>query len=106
MRDKIRYNDLRSYIENDIKKFFAENKTLLGKKAELVMLLFDSLSCPYISEDTKQNLLSQHGINDPIAQNEIIDFQNKSGQPHLWFATWEKFNFGKELDTKHSQEVY
>ncbi|MEC8067110.1 MAG: antiviral reverse transcriptase Drt3b [Pseudomonadota bacterium] len=106
MRDKVRYNDLRSYIENEIKRYFVDNKTLIGKKAELTMLLFDILTCPFVSESTKKHLLTLHDIQDNSAQGNILDFRSKDGQKQLWFTTWQNFNFGKELDTKQSQEVY
>ena len=106
MRDKVRYNDLRSYIENEIKRYFVDNKTLIGKKAELTMLLFDILTCPFVSESTKKHLLTLHDIQDNSAQGNILDFRSKDGQKQLWFTTWQNFNFGKKLDTKQSQEVY
>lgn len=106
MRNKVRYNDLRSYIENEIKRYFSENKTLIGKKAELIMLLFDILSCPFVSCETKRSILNLHDIQKASEQNDILNFQGKNGQKHLWFTTWQNFNFGKELDTKQSQEVY
>ena len=106
MRDKLRYNDLRSYIENEIKEYFSDNKALIGKKAELTMFLFDILSCPFVSYLTKKYLLALHNIQEEPDQNNILNFRNKEGQKHLWFTTWQNFNFGKELDTKQSQEVY
>ncbi len=106
MRDKVRYNKLRNYIENEIKKYFTDNKSLIGKKAELIMLLFDTLSCPFVSDTTKKCLLSLHDIQEESKQNDILDFRAKDGQKPLWFTTWKNFNFGKELDTKQSQEVY
>ena len=106
MRNKVRYTDLRRYIEDEIKKSFKINKNLLNKKAELIMLLFDLVSCPFVSRETKTQLLSEYQINDQIEQNQILNYKNKYGESQLWFTTWQKFDFGKELDSKQSQEVY
>lgn len=107
MRDKVRYDNLRNYIEDEIKRYFEDSEeTLIGKKAELTLFLFDLLSCPFISDDTKKFLLDLRGIKDASEQNNIIHFRSKNGQKCLWFTTWQNFNFGKELDTKQSQEVY
>ena len=70
------------------------------------MLLFDLVSCPFVSRETKTQLLSEYQINDQIEQNQILNYKNKYGESQLWFTTWQKFDFGKELDSKQSQEVY
>lgn len=106
MKDKVRYNNLRKHIENEIKKYFDDNKTLIGKKAELTMLLFDMLSCPFVSDATKKDLLKLHNIKKKSEQKDILDFRAKNGQKLQWFTTWKNFNFKKELDIKQSQEVY
>ena len=48
----------------------------------------------------KQEVLTLHGVTDPALQTEIIEMRK-----HL-FTKWTDFDFGKELDAKHSQEVY
>lgn len=100
MRDKKRYADLRIVVENHIFRRFKKRKKILMKDAELTLLLFDTLACPYISQDLKQRLLELYDIYDPLLQNSIISYR-----PY-WFTKWSNFNFGKELDAKRSQEVY
>jgi hypothetical protein len=72
----------------------------IGKCSELVFLLFDILTCPYLDITYKQEILTLHGVTDPSIQIEIIEMRKH------WFTKWTDFDFGKELDAKHSQEVY
>lgn len=106
MRDKVRYRELRKFIEKSIEISFSKKSVTLQKDAEAVMLFFDVISCPFVSEQTKINLLGKYGVTDSASQEGILNFRNRSNSKQLWFTTWENFNFGKELDTKHSQEVY
>lgn len=100
MRDKKRFNEIRKFIESHIIEKFSTNTTNLRKDAELVMLLLDSLTCPYLSDNTKYTLLNNYGITEQPQQNNVIQ------RIKYWFTKWDKFDLEKELDAKQSQEVY
>lgn len=106
MGEKVRYNDLRKFVIQNIENAFHKKHGTKYKDAELTMLLLDVVSCPYIPESNKKNLLALSGINVEADQNEIIQCKNRQGKRQLWFTTWNDFDFGIELDTKQSQEVY
>lgn len=101
MRDKKRYSLLRVFLQDHIRLRFNEVSTEnIGKCTELVFLFFDILTCPYLDITYKQEILTLHGVTDPSIQIEIIEMRKH------WFTKWTDFDFGKELDAKHSQEVY
>lgn len=102
MKDKVRYNNLRSFvIEKAVEKFESVDYDFRIKKAELILLLFDLLAYSYNDITIiKKKLLDLYKITDATLQNEIIKARNN------WFTTWTDFDFGKELDAKQSQEVY
>jgi hypothetical protein len=102
MKDKVRYNNLRSFIiEKAVDKFESVDYDFRIKKAELILLLFDLLAYSYCDiTNTKRKLLDFYKITDTTLQNEIIKARKN------WFTTWTDFDFGKELDAKQSQEVY
>lgn len=107
MSEKKRYGKLRTFIESEIIKKFEDKKRTLAKEAELTMLFFDTVSCPYISNNTKVSLLEIYRVPSQL-HHGIINRKHKhnSFRNQLWFTTWEDFNFGKALDAKQSQEVY
>lgn len=102
MKDKIRYNNIRSFVLNKaVEKFENVDYDFRRKKAELILLLFDLLAYSYIDITTiKNRLLNLYMITDLALQKNIIRARR------CWFTTWTDFDFGKELDAKQSQEVY
>jgi len=106
MAEKVRYKELREFVIKQIEEEFNSKKVTKYKDAELTMLLFDMTSCPYVPKDSKRKLLALYGIDTKVDQDAIIDYRNKHGGRQLWFTTWHDFDFGLELDTKQSQEVY
>jgi hypothetical protein len=76
--------------------------------AESLILVMDSLACPYIENVDKESILTALGITDPtvaallISQN-YLSFDKK--RP-VFFFKWEGFDFSRELDAKQSYEVY
>jgi hypothetical protein len=100
MKDKREYQPLRAALEEAIKEKFKKRKATLSKETELLLLLFDCLTCPYVNLATKEELLDLYGIQDPALRMEIIQRQK------YWFTKWTGFDFGKELDAKQSREVY
>jgi len=101
IENKKRYNQLRELIKETILRKFTEiEKGNRVKHTELVLLLFDCISCPFIDESFKRKLLTLHDIKDHDLQSKIIGFRK------FWGTKWTEFDFGKELDSKLSREVY
>ena len=106
MKDKFRYDSLRSFIIDIAIDRLGKQSETCDKEAEMVFLLFDLISCPYVSEDKKKEALKKFGVTDTALAEEIIMFPDGGGNTQLWFTNWLGFDFGKELDAKRSQEVY
>jgi hypothetical protein len=101
INDKKRYVQLKEFIKDQIfNKIEKVGSDIRGKHAELVLLLFDTIACPFLEYEFKQKLLSLFGVDDPVLQSDIVKLR-----PY-WFTKWTDFRFGKELDAKQSQEVY
>lgn len=101
IENKVRYNNLKNilmaYVIRKFEGFKRENK---GKITELTLLLFDLIVCPYLEVDYRKSLLDLFGINDEAKKVGIINKRK------YWFTKWSRFNFGKELEAKRSEEVY
>ena len=106
MQEKVRYNELRAFVERKILQMFESRKGNFRADAELTLLFFDTISCPYISDKLKKDILDLYAVTDANDKNSILDFRDASGAKQIWFTTWKNFNFEKELDAKQSQEVY
>jgi len=63
-------------------------------------LFFDLLSCPYLDDNFKRDLLLFYDITDPAEQSAILS------RREYWFAKWTGFDFLEALEAKKSQEVY
>jgi hypothetical protein len=100
VKNKREYEPLRRSIEVTIKEKFKAKKMTLRKDTELTLLLFDCVTCPYLSLETKREIFSIYGITDMHLQEAIIKKQK------YWFTKWTAFDFGKELDAKQSRDVY
>ena len=106
MKNIRRYNRLRVVIEKGLKERIVNSPDTFRKHAELTMLAFDTLSCPYVSMGTKKSILKKYGISNSNQQEDILGYRNGVDAKQMWFTTWENFDFGKELDAKLSHEVY
>lgn len=106
MRNKVRYSGLRAHIIDIAVDRIKKHSETCHKDSELVLLLFDLISCPYISAKKKCEALEIFGVTDATMANHIIEFRSIEGRSQLWFTNWLDFDFGKELDAKRSQEVY
>jgi hypothetical protein len=101
MKNKVRFSDLREFIIEQIVLLIGnEEYEFRLKKAELVFLLLDSITCPYIELSVKRKLLILYDIKTAPAQNNVISAKEN------WFTNWKNFEFGKALDAKNSLEVY
>ena len=106
MKDKVRYNSLRDHIVKAALENFRKRSITCHREAELVFLLFDLISCPYIDDNNKLKACNLFGISNNSLASNIIQYTGVQGKPQLWFTNWMNFDFGKELDAKRSQEVY
>lgn len=106
MSNKVRYRRLREYFESEVVEQLSAKMNVISKSAEAIMLLFDMISCPFVSELTKAKVLHLFGVSTATQQAELMDFRMKDGSRQLWFTSWEDFELGKALDAKRSQEVY
>ena len=98
IENRTRYSTFKNILKEHIKSKFDKNNKL--KMTELTFLLFDLLSCPYIDEGFKKDLLARYDITDASDQDKILN------RKECWFTKWTDFDFGKELEAKKSQEVY
>jgi hypothetical protein len=98
IKDNEKYSRLLKFIENEIKVKFNTKQSL--KNTEMILLLMDSISCPFLSKSFKEDLLEIYHITDSRIQRKIINSKLQ------WFINWNDFNFKHELDAKRSKEVY
>lgn len=110
IKDAERYKLLRYAIMNHVKKMFkAEGKDNSAKKAEMVFLLLDILTCPYLDDLTKKDKAEKYKY-----KKELLSLMGVQEASHIgiiekesfWFTKWTEFQFGAELESKRSQEVY
>ncbi|MDR2651644.1 MAG: RNA-directed DNA polymerase [Prevotellaceae bacterium] len=80
------YHEIMQNIEKSIAKKYSNDKDVFAK-TELVLLFFDIICCPYISDKTKRNLISQTGFcnKGESIENKISDISNKK----RWFVDWD-----------------
>lgn len=94
-----RYDSIRTLLQVHVKEKFEKYKIQgLENRTELVLLLFDILSCPYLTTEYKKEILSLFDVNN--LQDEIINNRK------YWFTKWTDFKLKEELEAKRSQEVY
>ncbi len=98
IENKSRYSTLKEILKEHVKAKFEKSNRL--KMAELTFLFFDLLSCPYLDEVFKKELLAKYNVTDTAVQTAILS------RKELWFTKWTDFDFSKELEAKKSQEVY
>lgn len=100
MKDKVRYSRARLAIKKTIRKKFESSSQNRSKDSELIHLLLDCISCPYLPEHFRKSLLKIYGVSGSRLQNEMMNITPS------WFTKWRDFHFSKELDAKQSDEVY
>ena len=106
MKGKVRYSKLREEVERVALEQIRRRRETCDKDAEMIFLLFDLISCPFISEAGKNEALAGFGVTDPGLAKDIIEYGGGNGKGRPWFTSWWDFDFGRELDAKRSQEVY
>jgi hypothetical protein len=81
-----------------------EQSVRLDKDTQMTLLLMDVLACPYVSDEKKDQILSEWGVDDSSIRREVVD--SHKTHRRQWFTTWRGFDFGMELDRKKGFEVY
>lgn len=123
-------------ILDELKKMILEkfnDGKIYGWKddAELVLLFFDILSCPYLNDKVREHFKNKvksarerksKRLNSYIKElkdekykykRQLLSLVNINDnqitlieQERFWFTKWTEFDFGLELQAKRSQEVY
>lgn len=110
IKDADRYKFLRyELMKYVIILFKSEGKDNIRKKAELVFLLMDMLTCPYLDDQTKTNKDDKYRYKKKLLSLSGVDSVNHIGvieKENFWFTKWTDFKLGRELESKRSQEVY
>lgn len=99
-----RYNNLKMNLKKEIEKKYKMVAVSERKRnAELTILTADMMTCPFVDDVFKIQLLDLMGVTNEADQKTILRFALK--QKYI-FTRWTKFNLNKELQAKISQEVY
>lgn len=98
------YDTQKDILKNEIlNKYRLVAESERKRNSELTILTADLMTCPFVDEAYKQNLLLLMGVSETKDQQLIIRFAKK--QRYI-FTRWTMFNLNKELQAKISQEVY
>jgi len=100
------YDGIRLALINYIlEKYKSHNKESIKKSAEMTILSFDLLSCPFLEKTEKIKILNSL-IPIKMTNDKKIKLIKEIEKTDSWFTKWNNFNFEKELNTKRSIEVY
>ena len=98
------YDSQKALLKEEIlKKYRLVTESERKRNSELTILTADMMTCPFVNDAYKQNLLTLMGITEMRDQQMIMSFAKK--QKDI-FTRWTMFNLNKELQAKISQEVY
>jgi len=110
IKDADRYKYLRYELMKYVTILFkTEGRDNIRKKAELVFLLMDMLTCPYLDDQTKTDKDEKYRYKKKLLSLSGVDSANHIGiieKENFWFTKWTDFKLGSELESKRSQEVY
>ena len=102
--DNQEYSQSLDFLKEVIKAKINEiDKTQRNLSTELTLLKMDILTCSYLDNNYKKDILNFLGISDNQKQTDIITYAMKQKS---WFIKWKKFNMNYEVNAKVSQEVY
>lgn len=100
IKDKVRYAKLKNFLEAHTIAKLDYMKVHCPNDAETLIMLLDLVVCPYISAHTKSAIGN-------IFKLDSAALASVQAANDYWFTAWgDKFNLGKELDSKRSREVY
>ena len=92
-----------SLKEEILKKYRLVAEAERKRNSELTILTADMMTCPFVDDAYKQELLTLMGITEMKVHRMILRFAKKQ---KYTFTRWTMFNLNKELQAKISQEVY
>lgn len=99
------YRDIRTAVIRTALDRLKENDLETNKmRAESVMLLFDLLSCPYLTDKEKNEAIDSFGVNLDDAEKQ--DFINVILFQRHWFTKWNDFNILEEIKEILSEQLY
>ena len=100
MKRKVRYRNLRQFIESHVVDKIQSIGIQCHEDAEALMLFLDMIVCPYVRLETKDKLAGVFGF----SSTERAEIQSVND---YWFTAWDqKFDLSKALDLKRRLEVY
>lgn len=98
IQNKVRYSEIKDALcEYILKKYSEVNNSEFQISSEFAMLTLDLITCPYLTDSFKSQLLKFYHLEDKLS---IVNFRSR------WFVKWQGFNFDSELESKLGQEVY
>ena len=90
MKDKVRYSKLRRELVRAALDQIGMRRETCHKDAEMVFLLFDLISCPYLDEKEKAEALAGFGVTDPTLRKDIIEYGGGGAKRQVWLTSWYK----------------
>ncbi len=100
IKSKTRYAKLLAFIEAHVIEKLSDMSAHCPNDTEALVLFLDLIVCPYIGDTTKVMISNIFGL-DTAKLTTLLELNDH------WFTAWgDKFDLGKELDTKRSREVY
>ncbi|MGE6461169.1 antiviral reverse transcriptase Drt3b [Pseudoalteromonas tetraodonis] len=98
MENKVRYKELRELVIDELSKRFNDLDTYQLASSEVIHLVIDLCSCPYLEEEDKVRIFSASSID--------LKFIRSVKNSGIYFTSWVNFDLIKELDAKRSYAVY
>lgn len=99
IRNISKYQELKVETERQIIEKFKQRKVYAQNDAELIMIYLDLITCPYVSDGTKNQIDAVFNVS-PVQREVIRDIN-----PY-WFTNWRNFDLSLELDKKRARQVY
>ena len=105
INSSVKYNKIRKNLEKAIIKKY-KKEMFPFEKSELTLLFFDFISCPFVSKETKKEIIeiTKYQLDKNSNKDEIIE---KISSEKKWFMDWNlDVDLGKELKKKEWGESY
>lgn len=117
VKDKVRYANLRSFLEKTIIEIIEKKRAYLASDTESLLLFLDTLSCPFVSAATKSTIakafaesqLAADGVKYSATDitTRAVALQTDIGNSSpFWFVNWLGYDLSIALDNKRAREVY
>ncbi len=88
VQDKLKYKEIHQMLIKGIKKKYEKFSSM--KYAELILLMFDLIACPYIDEQTKKEKVLKKVLAVRSGLTELDEFYKVFAKPQCWFYDWNK----------------